>query len=293
MISRRTAYLSAVTAIAVLAFGQGSRRQQWNRPQEPFQVIGNIYYVGTAGLGSYLITTPAGNMLLDGALPESAPLIERNVETLGFHMRDVKYLLNTHAHYDHAGGLAALKKASGAKMVASAADAVVLNSGIQGSYGAGWDSRFPAAHVDKIVSDGEQLSLGGTTLTAHITPGHTKGCTTWTTTVTEGGIRHNVVFYCSTSVPGYPLLHNRYYPQIVDDYRHSFAILKTLSCDVFLANHTEFFDMEDKLKRRKAGAPNPFVDSTEFQKYVAASEAEFNATLQSQQEAAAKRKQKR
>jgi metallo-beta-lactamase class B len=255
---------------------------EWSIPQKPFHIIGNVYFVGTAGLSSYLIATPKGNILLDGGLPESARLIEKNVQTLGFKLRDTRYLLNSHAHYDHCGGLAQLKRDSGAQMVASEADAPVLEAGHHGSYGAGWSDNFPAVQVDRIVHDGDGVELGSTVLHAMVTPGHTKGCTTWTMGTNEGGKNYQVVFYCSTSVPGYPLVRNKEYPNIVDDYRHSFARLQQVHADVFLSNHTEFFDMKEKLARVKAGSPNPFVDPSELQRYVAGSEKSFEAELAKQ-----------
>ena len=278
-----TACLSYL-CLAVAAGAEFSKqRLEWNRPIKPFHIIGNIYFVGTAGLGSYLIATPSGNIILDGALPESAAQIEQHVAALGFRPKDTKFLLNTHAHYDHAGGLAQLKRASGAKMVASREDAKVLESGFQSSYGAGWDSRFPAIKVDRIVKDGDTVGLDGTSMAAHITPGHTKGCTTWTMTVREAGKPYHVVFYCSTSVPGYRLVNNRYYPQIASDYEHSFAVLEKLPCDVFLANHTEFFHLQDKLARVKPGAPNPFVNPAECRAFVADSKRQFEQTLREQE----------
>jgi metallo-beta-lactamase class B len=255
----------------------------WNQPGKPFRIVGNVYYVGTAGLASYLIATPQGHILLDGALPQSAPLIEKNVAALGFRMRDVKYLLNSHAHYDHCGGLAQLKRDSGAQMVASEQDATVLSAGYHGSYGAGWGFKFPAIKVDRIVQDGDKVQVAGTVLTALLTPGHTKGCTTWTMPVMEAGKTYTVVFYCSTTVPGYPLVNNREYPQIAADYQHSFERLKNLRADVFLANHTEFFDLQGKLARLKTGAPNPFIDPGELRRFVLESESEFKRKLVQQE----------
>ena len=262
------------------------KRVEWNRPAKPFHIIGNIYFVGTGGLGCYLITTPQGDILLDGALPESAQQIEQHVAELGFHLKDVKYLLNSHAHFDHAGGLAELKRATGAQMIASRGDAGTLNTGFQSSYGGGWDSHFPAVKVDRVIDSGDKVELGGTVLTAVITPGHTKGCTTWTMPVTEAGKIYNVVFYCSTTVAGYPLVNNRYYPQIVSDYEHSFAVLKKLRCDVFLAGHTEIFNMTGKLARMKAGGPNPFIEPGELTSVVNRSQQKFEEELHRQQRGA-------
>jgi metallo-beta-lactamase class B len=276
-------FILVVVVVAAWANKPLSRRQQWNLAQQPFHVIGNIYFVGTAGLGSYLITSPQGHILLDGALPESAPQIEKHVAALGFRMQDVKYLVNSHAHYDHAGSLAELKRVTGARMVASRGDASTLNSGFQSSYGAGWDSHFPAVKVDRIVEDGGTVQAGDVTLTAVLTPGHTRGCTTWTMPVAENGKTYRAVFYCSTSVPGYHLVDNKYYPEMISDYERSFAILQNLPCDVFLANHAEFFRMREKLARQKSGAANPFVDPAEMHRFVSESKAQFEQELQSEQ----------
>ncbi|HEU0005155.1 MAG TPA: subclass B3 metallo-beta-lactamase, partial [Terriglobia bacterium] len=210
--------LTGILAVAPTAQQTSDQREAWNRPFQPFHLIGNIYYVGATGVSAFLIVTSEGSVLLDGGLPETAPQIARNVAELGFRLNNVKYLLNSHAHFDHAGGLAELKRLSGATMVASAGDAPALRAG---------GPAMPAVVVDRIVRDGEALRLGDTTLTAHVTPGHTKGCTTWTMTATEKGSTHRVVFYCSTSVVD-RLVGNAQYPQIVTDYEHSFRKLRAL-----------------------------------------------------------------
>jgi metallo-beta-lactamase class B len=250
----------ALVSASLLAQSNASTRAAWNRPVPPFQIIGNIYYVGAEGVASYLITTPKGHILLDGALPETAPQIEKNIATLGFKLKDVKYLLNSHAHYDHCGGLAELKKASGAQMIASRADSITLEHG----------GLFPPVKVDRIIRDGETVELGGTKLTALLTPGHTPGCTTWTMPALK------VVFYCSTSVV------EKLNAKMIADYRHSFERLKTLPCDVFLGAHPQFFNMEEKRARMKPGAPNPFIDPTELHNYVLASEHDFEEDVKKQ-----------
>jgi metallo-beta-lactamase class B len=252
-------------------FGQqnDAERQAWNVPFAPFHVIGNIHYVGATGVSAFLIVTPEGSLLLDGGLPEAAAQVARNIEAQGFHLKDVKYLLNSHAHFDHAGGLAELKRLSGAQMVASAADAPALRAGTPD---------MPAIVVDRVVADGDTLRLGKATLTALITPGHTKGCTTWTMTTTEGGKDYRVMFYCSTSVVD-RLVGNVGYPQIVADYERTFARFRTLAADVFLSNHPGFFRMEQKRKQMAPGGPNPFVDPGELQRFVATSEQQFRETL--------------
>jgi metallo-beta-lactamase class B len=262
-------------ALALFAQQDNATRVAWNRPVAPFQIIGNIYYVGAEGVASYLITTPRGSILLDSGLPETAPQVEKNIATLGFKVKDVKFLLNSHAHYDHCGGLAELKRVTGAQMVASRADGEILERGGPPGRPA-W--QFAAVKVDRFIKDGETVELGGTRLTAVVTPGHTPGCTTWTMPVMDAGKRLNVVFYCSTSVV--ERLHdNKDYPAIVSDYQRSFERLKTLPCDVFLGPHPGFFHMDEKLARMKPGAPNPFIDPAELHQYVLESEQAFEVEL--------------
>jgi metallo-beta-lactamase class B len=273
----------ALVQVALFAQRDSGERAAWNEAVKPFRIIGNIYYVGAAGVTSFLITTTQGHMVLDGGFPETAPLIEKNIAALGFRIQDVKFLLNSHSHYDHCGGLAELKHLSRAQMVASRADAVVLESGGRVSF-EGWkDSGFPAVKVERMIADGETLKLGDIGLTAVLTPGHTKGCTTWTMPVIESGQTHHVVFYCSTSVPGYRLIHNPKYPQIVSDYERSFAKLRQLPCDVFLAPHGDFFRLDEKRARIEKGDVNPFIDPAEFRAFLQRSEQDFHRDLEKQQ----------
>ena len=265
-----------VLALCSVACGQSNseQRAEWNQPVKPFQIIGNVYYVG-AHVSSFYIKTPDGAILIDGGLQETARLIEKNIAALGFSIKDVKYLLNSHAHYDHCGGLAELKKRSGAQMIASERDARVLNSG-NGQFAA-----FPAVHVDRIIGDNQTVNLGGVALTAHLTPGHTKGCTTWTMPVTDSGKTYQVVFYCSTSVVD-KLVNNTAYPNIVSDYQHTFAALRKMHADVFLGPHAQFFDLDEKQKRLEAGKLDAFIDPTEMPKFVEKSERDFRKALAEQ-----------
>ncbi|HLH04211.1 MAG TPA: subclass B3 metallo-beta-lactamase [Bryobacteraceae bacterium] len=281
--------LFTLALLGVMAAGQSSvsSRVAWNRPFPPFRIIGNLYYVGASGVSSFLITTPQGDILLDGGFSETAPQIERNIAKLGFKITDVKYLLNSHAHYDHAGGLAELKRASHAQFVASRGDAGTLSSGHQQSFGPGQsDSHFPAVHVDRIISDGETVSLGGVTLTAHVTPGHIKGCTTWSMPVSDGGRTYQVVFACSLSVAGNLLVNNPKYPNIVADYEASFAKMRALPCDVFLGAHPGFFSLDEKYKRMRPGAPNPFIKPGELRAFVDEAQQDFEQQLAQQRAAA-------
>lgn len=283
--------MKVLIALAALALATPAAAQypaNWTAPTEPFKIADNLYYVGTEGLSSFLITTPQGHILIDGAMPSSAKPIEASIAELGFKPADVKILLNTHAHFDHAGGLAELKKDTGAKLAASAPDKAALESG---TYPGSEDVKafdFPPVKVDRVLKDGEQVTLGGVALTAHITPGHTAGCTTWTFPVTTTGAKHQAVLYCSTSVAANRLVSAKgpQYPGIVADYRKAFAKLKTIKADVFLAPHGEQFDMAAKRAKLSADGPNPFVDPGELGRIIARSEADFETQLAKQQEAA-------
>jgi metallo-beta-lactamase class B len=218
----------------------------------------------------FLIRTSDGLVLLDGGLPESAPLVASSIATLGFALDDVRYLLNSHAHFDHAGGLAALKAQTGATLVASAGDTPALERGT------GPD--MPPVVVDRQLADGDQIRLGEVQLTAHVTPGHTPGCTSWSMTTTDAGRTYSVYFHCSTSVVD-TLVGNRRYPGIVADYERTFERLRTIDADVFLANHPQFFDLAGKRARLVDGVSNPFVDSGEMRRYLASSERAFRVAL--------------
>lgn len=270
----------------------------WNKPQKPFRVIDNIYYVGTAGVSAWLIWTLQGFILIDGGLPESAPIIEANIKTLGFDIKDVKLLLNSHAHFDHAGGLAKLKRDSGARLTASAGDKPILEMG-RVTFGPSSvpADHFPPVKVDRTIKDGDTVMLGGVVLTAVVTPGHSPGCTNWTMPVVEGVADHSVIFYCSMTTGGNALVNNSYHPTIAEDYRKSFARLKKINADVLLAAHGDQMGLgkkaatvEANTKNKVVGAANPFVVKGEFQRLLAAQEKAFEAELKKQQaEAGAKK----
>ncbi len=251
----------------------------WTDSIAPFKAIDNVYYVGSAGLTSWLITTPAGHVLLDGGLPENAPLIERNIVRLGFRLRDVKILLNTHAHFDHAGGLAALRRNTQARLFSSAGDRDALERGVYAGAEDRQAWRFPPVAVDSVIADGGTVTLGGVTLTANITPGHTAGCTSWTLPVMADGARHTAIFFCSASVAANRLAPNPQYPGIVADYRRTFERLRAMDADVFFAAHTELFDLNGKRQRLRDGAPNPFIDRTALKTLAATLSTEFEAEL--------------
>jgi metallo-beta-lactamase class B len=272
--------LTTGAAHAELPFAR--ERIEWNEPQKPFHVIGNIYYVGMAGVSAFLIVTPQGNILTDGGLPESVPFIEKNIQALGFKLRDTKILLNSHAHFDHSGGLAKLKADTGAKFTASIGDKPFLESG-HIPYGPSAQIDTAPIHVDRAMKDGESFTLGGVTMTANVMPGHTKGCTTWTMPLTENGVAHKVMFFCSITPAGNPLAGKLAYPTIVSDYRASLARLKKMDADIFFAPHGNQFGLPEKLARMKPGAPNPFIDAGELPRFAEKAEAAFNKDLVRQQ----------
>ena len=258
---------------------------RWNDPRPPFTVTGNIHYVGTQSVSAWLITSPKGHILIDGILAQSVPQIAANVKALGYNMHDVKYLLNSHAHIDHAGGLAGLQRLSGAGMVASAADKPILEAG-EISFGPTKGIKFPPIRVDRVIRDGEAVKLGNITLSAMITPGHSPGCTSWRMTVPgKNGRPMNVFFHCSATVAGQSLLPEAY-PGMIAAYRSTFARVGSVKADVFLANHDNFFDLDTKRARQIAGNAAAFVDPGEIGRFNAGMEKAFNAELARQQAAA-------
>ncbi|MFC3077016.1 subclass B3 metallo-beta-lactamase [Phenylobacterium terrae] len=275
----RTLFLALALAAAVpsvSAAQDAHQRVEWNRPAAPFRITGEVYYVGTAGLAAYLIADPKGHVLIDGGLPESAPLIANNIEQLGFRLSDIRYLLINHSHFDHSGGLAELKQRSGAKLVASAGDRADLEAGR--SIGRPELDGFPAVKVDRVVKDGETLRLGRTVLTAHLTPGHTRGCTSWSLAAPTG----TVLFACSLTVAGQKLTGDPAYPEAAADFRRSFAKLRSLRADYFLNFHPEFFDLEGKRARLSQGAADPFRDPAELHRQVERAERLFEKELAAQ-----------
>jgi metallo-beta-lactamase class B len=260
----------------------------WSQPTPPFHIVGNIYYVGSVGLGSYLFTSKAGLILLDGTLPENAPQIERNIVKLGFRPGDVKILLNSHAHYDHAGGLAQLKRDTGARLLASAGDRPSLERGVHVADSAYGHFSFPPVKVDGVLIDGQPVRLGTIALTPVITPGHTPGCTSWSTTVSDHGKSLRVFFPCSATVAGNKLIGNRGYPGILGDYRRTFRRLKQVEADVVLTPHPEWVDVLGGEQRAAAGERDAFVMPGVLAKLVAGWEKDFDAELAKQVAAAGK-----
>ena len=257
----------------------------WTNPFPPFRIAGNLYYVGSEDLASYLIVTPKGNILINSNLASSPALIKKSIEALGFHFSDTRILLISHGHYDHCAGSAEIKRLTDAKYFVMAEDAPVVQSGGKNDFQYATDKsmHFPSTHVDLALRDGEQVSLGGTVLTAHLTAGHTKGTTTWTLDETEGGRTLHVVIVGSPNVnPGYKLVKNSAYPRIADDYRHGFDVLKGFKCDVFLGAHGSYFGLRDKYERWKSGDHDAFIDPNGYRAYIADRERAFDTELQHQ-----------
>ena len=274
--------LLALLTISGAAPARADAEKSWTAPLAPFRIADNLYYVGSQDLTAYLIVTPKGLILLDAGVPQNAPMVERNIRALGFDPRQIKYLLNSHAHFDHAGGLAEIKRISGAEMIASQGDAPVLESGGRTDFFFGPKPQFPNIKVDRIIDDGGEVSLGGTTITAHLTPGHTKGCTTWTMPVTVDGRTRQALFLCSlTILPRYRLTGDRRYPQMAADFNHSYTVLHGLPCEVFLASHGSFFGLTTKRKAMldHPDAPNPFVDPEGCKAFIDRGETAFHTRL--------------
>jgi metallo-beta-lactamase class B len=290
---RRLTLMSWLAPLALLAAsacagqpGVPGPMWNWNRDFPPYRVIDNIYYVGSNQIAQFLITTPAGHILLDSGFEASVPRLRDSVAALGFRFQDIKFLLTSHAHIDHVQAHALVRRLTGATVVDSARDAVFVAAGGKGESVFDGVYAWAPCPVDRVVAEGEQVTLGGTTLTAHMTPGHTMGAVTWTMRVaTPGGAGPapplDVVFFPSANInSGVRLVGNARYPAIAEDFARSFEIWKALPCDVFLGVHGDFYDMREKRKRQQGGAPaNPFIDPEGYRRFVAAAEQRFREQL--------------
>ncbi len=285
----KTFFLSLLLTLVFAGSAFAQATPDWTNPFPPYRIIGNVYYVGSQGLASYLITTKEGHILINSSLESSVPLIRESIEKLGFKFGDVKILLISHAHWDHCAGSASIKELTGAKYMVMDADVPEIEAGGKGNfqYGDSPTSRYQPTKVDRVLHDGEVVKLGDAVLTAHLTPGHTKGTTTWTMKAKEGDRTYNVVIIGSPNVnAGYKLVNNALYPQIASDYERMFRILKSLPCDVFLGAHGNYYGMEAKYARMKEHAANPFIDPEGYKSYVAEREQTFRTELAKQTAAA-------
>ncbi|MDM7921410.1 MAG: subclass B3 metallo-beta-lactamase, partial [Pyrinomonadaceae bacterium] len=273
---RFTKLLIAILFLSLNSFAQLTEQdREWNKPVEPFRVIGNVYYVGAAEITSFLITSPKGHILIDSGFAETVPLIKANVEKLGFKMSDIKILLNTQAHYDHAAGLNELKKLTGAKMLASAGDKPQLERGGLKDFAFGDRFPFEPVTVDRVIRDGETIRLGGVKLKTILMPGHTRGSTAWSYSVNDSGKKYNVLFLSSTSGPGFKYVGNAAFPEIIEVFEATFAKLKKLKPDVFLASHGSAFDLAGKMSRLGDKSRNPFIETETYPAYLKSTETAF------------------
>jgi metallo-beta-lactamase class B len=279
--------LILVLATASRVFAQAD--PEWTEPFPPFHIAGNLYYVGSKGLANYLITTPQGNILVNSDLEANVPLIEASIEKLGFRFKDTKILLISHAHWDHDAGSAMIKEMTGAAYMVMDADVPVVESGgkTDFAYGDNPATLYRPTKVDRVLHDGDEVHLAGTVLVAHLTPGHTKGCTTWTMQVTARGKTYNVVILGSPNVnPGYKLVDNAAYPQIAEDFDRMWRVLKSLPCDIFLGAHGNYFGLKEKYPLTREGPAIPFVDPAGYKKYITQKEQDFRTELSKQKLAA-------
>ena len=270
---------------------------EWTTPLLPFQIADNLYYVGSQELAAYLLTTPAGNILINANLETSPPQIRENVEKLGFQWADTKILLNSQAHFDHMAGAAQILRETGAKNMVMEGDADVVESGGRTDFLFAIKAvpAFPPAKVDRILKDGDTVELGGVTLTAHKTAGHTRGCTTWTLPVHLPGepadrLRNAVIVGGVMFWSDFRLIdagdRKASYPGIAEDFARTFRVLQSLPCDIFLGAHGSYFSLKSKLPRLEKEGPQVFLDAAGYKEFVAKGQAAFEAALKKEQEAA-------
>ncbi|HEU4890526.1 MAG TPA: subclass B3 metallo-beta-lactamase [Vicinamibacterales bacterium] len=280
--------LIVLTLLVSLTASQSSLLSQandWLQPFPPFRIAGNLYYVGSRGLAAYLVTTSEGHILINSNLEESVPMLRASIEKLGFTYNDLKIVLISHAHFDHNAGSALIKKQTGATYMVMAEDVSAVESGGKTDFNYGNDkgTYYPRTTVDRTLHDKDEVKLGDAVLVAHLTAGHTKGCTTWTMKVRDGGTTYDAVIVCSPNVnPGYKLVNNAAYPGIADDYARMFRTLTSLPCDLFLGAHGSYFDLEAKYGRMQKGDASAFVDPAGYKTFIAAKTAEFQAALKKQ-----------
>lgn len=280
MNAARSLFFALSLLIATVSLAAQS---DWDEPFPPHRIADNLYYVGTKGLASYLITTTNGHILVNSSFERTVPLIRANVEKLGFRFNDIKVLLTSHAHSDHAAGLALVRELTGARVEVMEGDTRVIASGGRGQYL--YQEGWRPCVVDRVLKDGDTVTLGEARLTARLTPGHTRGCTTWLMKARNGGKTWDVVIVGSPNVnPGYELVTNRDYPEIADDYAKTFRLLQSLPCDIFLGAHGNYYGMEAKYARlQESPKTNPFIDPKGYQAYVEDRANAFRETARKQQ----------
>jgi len=272
--------LAFVTAGTLSAFAQSD----WDDPFPPHRIADHLYYVGSKGLASYLVTTTNGHILINSSFERTVPILRTNIEALGFKFTDIRILLTSHAHSDHASGHALVKTLTGTRVEVMEGDAQVIANGGKGQYLYTEDDAWKPCAVDRVLKDGDIVTLGAAQLTARLTPGHTRGCTTWLMRATDAGKSFNVVIVGSPNVnPGYALITNRDYPEIADDYTKTFRLLKSFPCDIFLGAHGSYYGMEAKYARlQKDPKTNPFIDREGYHAYVDDRSKAFREALRKQ-----------
>jgi metallo-beta-lactamase class B len=275
--------------IVLLSFGRlhAQMNPDWTTPVAPFRIADNLYYVGSRDLASYLIVTPAGDILINSNLQSSVPQIRHSVERLGFRFSDIKILLISHAHSDHAGGSAAILKQTGAKYMVMDADVPTIQDGGRSDFAYGGRQLMPPAHVDRVLHDGDEVKLDGSVLVAHKTAGHTRGCTTWTMRVQDNGKPRDVVIVGSWNVLSeYRLVATATrpasYPGIAQDFAHGFEVLHSLPCDIFLGAHGGYFEMKEKLARMATEGSAVWLDPDGYKRAVVEHQKEFEDKLAKQ-----------
>ena len=291
------AILTTALSIMITAFAAARHapvQDDWTEPFPAFRIAGNLYYVGSKGLASYLVTTSQGHILINSDLEANVPMIRASVESLGFKFSDIKVLLISHAHWDHCAGSAMIKRLTGAKYMVMEGDVDVVESGGKTDFQYASDpaALYPPAKVDRVLRDGDEVKLGDATLTARLTPGHTKGCTTWTMKVNDGSKLRDVVIVGSPNVnPGYKLVGSTVYPRMTEDFETTFRVLNSLSCDYFLGAHGSYFDLENKYAQLKAGNSTALIDAAGYKNFVVDREQAFRTELKKQQAANTQGKQ--
>lgn len=278
-------YLSTISLLALCTIVHANPNP--GKAMAPFRIADNLYYVGDTYVANYLIVTKQGNILINSDYETDVPMIKANIEKLGFKYSDTKVLLISHAHADHSGGSATIKKETGAQYMVMDADVSVVETGgkTDFQYGHSDDPSnfYTPTPVDRVLHDGDKVSLGAAVLTAHHTGGHTPGCTTWTMTVTDQGKAYQAVIVGGPYLnPGYQLVNNHNYPKIAEDYAHTFKVLKSLPCDIFLGAHGMYFDLEKKAALLNISKQNPFIDANGYHHFVTIREKNFYKELHRQ-----------
>lgn len=272
---------AAISLLATSAYSQTPSQsppavESWDQPEEPVRILGPIYFVGTKGLGVYLFTTSEGHILMNTGMPSSGPMIEESIRKLGFKPDDIKLMINSHAHIDHAGAFAYFKERYGAQMSVMRDDVAAMESGDKGDFAYGNELVFPPVKVDRILRDGDTIKIGEVLLSAHHTPGHTRGATTWVTHIMVDGKTYVVVFPDGAGFnSGYRLAKDPSYPGIADDYRRTHHFLEMLTPDIWLAQHNEYYDLEGKRERAKTEGVDAWIDPEGYRRFIAGKKRAF------------------